>query len=366
MRKAFAVFAVLGSLAAGGLAGCSDDDNAAAGASRTGPVGTGTIGVILPDTTSSVRWEKQDKKYLKAAFDTAGVPVDIQNAQGDRARFGQIADQMIASGVKVLMIANLDSESGKAVLDKAKAAGIKTIDYDRLTLNGGADYYVSFDNRKVGELQGQHLTTCLRAMKYRNPVVVELNGSPTDNNASDFKRGYDSVLQPLYDAASYTKGPDQWVPDWSEKDAGVIFKQMLDQQPKTKGVLAANDGIANAVIDVLRSKNLNGRVPVTGQDATAQGLQHILAGDQCMTVFKNSKPQADKAAALAIDLYKGDVPTVVDQIKDPVSGVYLPFIKLDPVGITKENIKSVIEQGVIDRAEVCTGVYQRLCTEAGI
>jgi D-xylose transport system substrate-binding protein len=366
MRKAFAVFLVAGSLAAGGLAGCSDDDNAAVDATRTGPVGAGKVGVIMPDATSSPRWEKQDARYLKEAFAAAGVAVDIQNAQGDRARFVQIADQMIAGGAKVLMIANLDSTSGRAVIVKAKAAGVKTIDYDRLTLNGGADYYVSFDNRMVGELQGQNLATCIKDKKYRNPVVVELNGSPSDNNATDFKKGYDSVLQPMYDAAAYTKGPDQWVRDWSEKEAGAIFAQMLEQQPRVKGVLAANDGIANAVIEVLKKKGLNGSIPVTGQDATPEGLQHILAGDQCMTVFKNIKPQAQQAAALAVALFNGEPPRVLDRVKDPESGAYLPFIKLTPTAVTKQNVKSVIEQGFAARGEVCTGEYEQLCTEAGI
>ena len=210
------------------------------------------MGVILPDTKTSQRWATDDPKFLKQAFDAAGVPVDIRNAEGDKARFVSIADDMITNGVKVLMIVNLDSPSGRAVLAKARSAGIKTIDYDRLTLNGGADYYVSFDNEQVGVLQGQGLVRCLTQKGYVNPVVAELNGSPTDNNATDFKAGYDSILQPKYDAAKYTKGPDQSVPDWVNEEGGVIFAQMLSQQPRIRGVLAANDGLGGAVIKVLK------------------------------------------------------------------------------------------------------------------
>ncbi|NMO53334.1 substrate-binding domain-containing protein, partial [Actinoplanes sp. TBRC 11911] len=159
MHKRFLAVAVAGVLTAGGLAACGGGSDS--GSDGGGGAAAGKVGVILPDTKSSQRWSTFDPTDLKSAFDAAGVPVDIQNAQGDRTTFQTIADGMISSGVKVLIIVNLDSGSGKAVLDKAKQAGIATIDYDRLTLNGGADYYVSFDNVKVGELQGQGLVQCL-------------------------------------------------------------------------------------------------------------------------------------------------------------------------------------------------------------
>ena len=326
------------------------------------------MGIILPDTKTSQRWATDDPKFLKAAFDAAGVPVDIKNAEGSRDAFVSIADDMIASGVRVRMIVNLDSTSGKAVLDKAKAAGIKTIDYDRLTLNGGADYYVSFDNFKVGVLQCQGLVKCLKDKGYTNPVVAELNGSPTDNNATDFKAGYDSILQPKYDAAAYTKGPDQSVPDWENEAGGVIFQQMLDQQPRIKGVLAANDGLAGAVIKVLKKKNLHGKVPVTGQDATVEGLQNVLSGDQCMTVYKAIKPEAEAAAGLAIKLYNGEKPAdqELGKQKDPESGAYVPFQKLEPKAIDKNNVGDVIDDGFVARGAVCKGKFAELCKDAGI
>ena len=371
MRKAIVALAALGLLATTGLTACTDDDGGSSGGgsgNQAAGSGAGKVGVILPDTTSSQRWDTADSKFLKEAFNAAGVPVDIQNAQGDKARFQSIADGMIAGGAKVLMIVNLDSKSGKAVLDKARAAKIKTIDYDRLTLNGGADYYVSFDNVEVGRQQGRGLVECLAELKYKNPVVAELNGSPTDNNATEFKNGYDEILQVKYDEAVYTKGPDQWVPDWKSEEGGVIFDEMLRQRPDIEGVLAANDGLAGAVIEVLKTKNLNRKIPVTGQDATAQGLQNILTRDQCMTVYKSIKKEAGAAADLAIKLFKGEQPDPagLGQQKDLESGAYVPSVMLEPVKINRKNVNVPIDDGFVAYAEVCKGAIAKLCNEAGI
>jgi D-xylose transport system substrate-binding protein len=358
-------------LTTGSMTACTDDTGGSGSSggsgTKTGGAGSSKVGVILPDTKTSQRWATDDPKFLKQAFDAAGVPVDIRNAEGDKARFVSIADDMITNGVKVLMIVNLDSPSGRAVLAKARSAGVKTIDYDRLTLNGGADYYVSFNNEQVGVLQGQGLVRCLTQKGYVNPVVAELNGSPTDNNATDFKAGYDSILQPKYDDALYTKGPDQSVPDWVNEEGGVIFAQMLSQQPRIRGVLAANDGLGGAVIKVLKKHGMNGQVPVTGQDATVEGLQNILTGDQCMTVYKAIKPEAENAAKLAIALYRGETPKgdLVPK-KDVESGAYVSSILLKPVAITRSNIDLVIKDGFAERSAVCTPKYAKLCKEAGL
>ena len=367
MRKGMFALAAVGLLAVGSVAACGDDSGSDTGSTGGGTAATGKVGIILPDTASSQRWGTDDPKFLKAAFDAAGIQVDIQNAQGDKSQFQTIADGMISSGVKVLMIVNLDSGTGKAVLDKAKAAGIATIDYDRLTLNGGANYYVSFDNVKVGELQGQGLVDCLTASGATKPVVAELNGSPTDNNATLFKQGYDSVLKPKYDDGTFTKGPDQSVPDWDNTQAGTIFEQMLTENKAIKGVLAANDGLGNAAIAVLKKNKLNGQVPVTGQDATVQGLQNILAGDQCMTVYKAIKQEADAAAALAIAIAKGEKPTTATgTTKDPESGTEIPSVLLTPKSITKETVKDVIADGFVTKDAVCTADFAKLCTDNGI
>ena len=346
------------------LAACGGNNDNGGGSSSGGGGKTPKIGVILPDTKSSARWETADKPLLEQAFKAAGVQYDIQNAQGDKTQFQTIADQMITNGANVLMIVNLDSGTGKAVLDKAKSQGVATIDYDRLTLNGGAQYYVSFDNVAVGTLQGEGLAKCLEAKGKKTANIVYLNGSPTDNNATLFKQGYDGVLSKM---SQYKKVADQSVPDWDNQQAGTIFEQMYTKENgKIDGVLAANDGLGNAAIAILKKNNANGEVPVTGQDATVQGLQNILNGDQCMTVYKAVKKEADAASKLAIGLAKGEQQTAPDKIKDPESGKDVPSVLLQPVAITKDNVKDVVDDGYVTKAELCAGSFASKCAAAGI
>jgi D-xylose transport system substrate-binding protein len=360
MRKATIALAALGLLATAGTTGCGNDSGTSSG---TKPV----IGVILPDSASSNRWEQADRKYLKAAFDAAGVDSDIQNAQGDKNSFLTLADQMITSKVDVLMIVNLDSGSGSAVLGKAADAGIATIDYDRLTLNGGAQYYVSFDNVAVGKLQGEGLVKCLTDMKAVKPLVAALNGSPSDHNATLLMQGYQSVLQPKFDSGEYVKGPDNSVPDWDTTQAGTIFKEDLaSTKGKIDGVVAANDNLANAAITVLKKHDLNGKVPVTGQDATIDGLRNILTGDQCMTVYKAIKLEADAAAELAVGLARGENKATTETVRDTKAGRDVPAVLLTPKAIFKDNVKDVITDGYHTREEVCRGTFAALCTKAGI
>ncbi|HZM75919.1 MAG TPA: substrate-binding domain-containing protein [Candidatus Limnocylindrales bacterium] len=359
MLKRILATTACGLLALGGIAACGEKGND--GGSAKEP----KIGVILPDSKSSVRWETADRKYLEEAFKKANVKYDIQNAQGDKNAFQTIADQMITNGVTVLMIVNLDSGTGKAVLDKAKTQGVATIDYDRLTLGGSASYYVSFDNVGVGKLQGEGLVKCLTEKKVANPVVAYLNGSPTDNNATLFKQGYDSVLKPKFDSGEFKKGPDQSVPDWNNTTAGTIFEGMMTQTGgKIDGVLAANDGLGNAAIAVLKRQNL--KLPVTGQDATAQGLQNVLAGDQCMTVYKAVKQEADNAAELAISLAQGKPKQVSTTLKDPESGRDVPSVLLTPKAITFDTVKDVVADNYVTKAELCTAEFAAKCEQAGI
>jgi len=373
MRKRLLTFAAVGLLATATMTACdsSDDQTSSAATTSNTTVGKGDgkarVGVILPDTVSAQRWGQADPKYLSAAFKEANVPVEIENAQGNAADFVKIAENMVNSGVKVLVIASIDSDSGKAALDAAKAKKIPTIDYDRLTLNGGADYYVTFDGDQVGRLQALGLSKCLDDMHKTDPVIAEINGSPTDNNATLFKNGYDSVLKPKYDSGDYVKGPDQSVPDWDNAQAATIFEQMLTQNPNIKGVLAANDGLGNAAISVLKKQKLNGTVPVTGQDATVQGLQNILVGDQCMTVYKAIKQEADAASALAVAIAKGQKPTTATgTVTDPESKKSVPSVLLTPKAITKDNVKDVIADGFVTKDELCTAAFAKACTDAGI
>lgn len=344
------------------LTACGDDsDSDSGGDNGSSASAEGKIGVILPDTESSVRWESADRPALEAAFEDAGVEYSIQNAEGDADKMTTMADSMIADGVTVLAIVNLDSDSGKAIQEKAASQGVKTIDYDRLTLGGSAEYYVSFDNTLVGELQGQGLADCL-GTGAKN--IVFLNGSPTDNNATLFAEGAHSVLDPITD---YTVVGEQAVPDWDNDQAVTIFEQLYTQADgKVDGVLAANDGLGGSVISILEKNGRNGEVPVTGQDATVEGLQNILTGDQCMTVYKSAKLEAGALADTAIALAQGETAETTGTTKDSDSGREVPSVLLDPQAITKENVVDVITDGGQTKEDVCTGAYADLCTEAGI
>jgi D-xylose transport system substrate-binding protein len=338
------------------LTGCSSSSDSSA---------DGFVGVILPDSASSNRWEKDDRGFLQAAFDAAGVEVDIQNANGDKEAFATIADQMLTAGAKVLILVNLDSESAKAVQDKAAAQGVKTIDYDRLTVGGSASYYVSFDNEAVGRLQGEGIKACLDAAGKSKARIVYLNGSPTDNNATLFKAGYDSVLRPLIDSKAYTLVDDQAVPDWDNVKGGQIFEQQLTKAGgKLDAVVSANEGLGLAAVAVLKKNKLNGKVCVSGQDATAEGLRAILTGDLSNTVYKAIKAEAEATAELAIALLRGEeATTATGVVKDGDRDV--PSVLLVPVSITKSNVKDVIADGFKTREEVCEGI-EELCVANGI
>jgi len=340
-----------GTTGTGGGSGSSSSSSAAK---------AGKVGVILPDTKSSARWETADRPNLQKAFDAAGVSVVIDNANGDKSQMQTIADQMITQGVTVLAIVNLDSASGAAIESKAKSQGVSTIDYDRLTLGGSADYYVSFDNNKVGALQGEGLATCLGDKKAN---IAYLNGSPTDNNATLFAAGAHKVLDAN---KSYTKVAEQAVPDWDNQQAATIFEQMYTQAGgKIDGVLAANDGLGNAAISILKKNNVT--IPVTGQDATAQGLQNILDGTQCMTVYKSAKAEADALAKLAIGLSKGEKSAdATGTTRDDTGKRDVPSVLLDPVSINKDTVKDVVSDGGVTKEELCTGAYAAKCTAAGI
>ncbi len=345
-------------------AGCGDDNDSGSGDSGSGDAKAGKVAVLLPDSKSSVRWETLDRPLLKAAFDKAGVESEIQNAEGDKSAQQQQAEQAITNGAKVLLLVNLDSGSGAAIAANAKSQGVKVIDYDRLTLKGDSDYYVSFDNEQVGKLQGEGIVGCLgNASK---PAVAVLNGSPTDNNATLFKKGYDSVINPKFKSGEWTEVADQSVPDWDNQKGLQIFEQMLAKADnKVDGVVAANDGLGNAAISALKARKLK-QIPVTGQDATLQGIQNIVNGDQCMTVYKAIKKEADAAAALAVALAKGDTPSnATAKVNNEKADV--PSILLDPVAVTKDNIKQYLGAPDFPKlAEICAGKLASKCKAAGL
>jgi D-xylose transport system substrate-binding protein len=348
-------------LAAGlALTACSSGGGGGGGGGG-GDKAQGKIGVILPDTKSSVRWESKDRPALEAAFKAAGVPYTIQNAEGSADSMATIADGMIADGVTVLAIVNLDSDSGASIQQKAASQGVKTIDYDRLTLGGSADAYISFDNTKVGELQGQGLVDCL-AGKPSN--VVFLNGSPTDNNATLFTAGAHSVIDKT---PTIKIVGEQAVPDWDNDKAVTIFEQMYTAADgKIDGVYAANDGLAGSVISILQKNQRAGQVPVTGQDATVEGLQNILAGTQCMSVYKSAKEEAGALAEAAIALATGKDVSTNSTSRDDKGNRDVPSVLLTPKSITKDNVDVVFKDGGQSKEEVCAGQFAAMCTAAGL
>jgi D-xylose transport system substrate-binding protein len=354
------------------VAACGDDDDEASGgggASTEESSGGGDVGkvaVLLPDSKSSVRWETVDRPSLQQAFEAAGVEVEIQNAEGDKATQQQQAEQAITNGAKVLLLVNLDSGSGAAIAASAKSQDVKVIDYDRLTLDTDAtDYYVSFDNEQVGKLQGEGLVDCMGDKQ--GAEVAVLNGSPTDNNATLFKQGYDSVINPKFDSGDWKEIDDQSVPDWDNQKALTIFEQILQANGNmVDGVLAANDGLGGAVISILEGNGRAGDVPVTGQDATVEGLQNILAGTQCMTVYKSATMEANALAEAAIALVNGEDAETTGTTEDSESGREVPSILLEPQSITADTVGDVIEDGGQTYEDVCAGEFEQLCSDAGI
>ena len=356
--------AAVGALA---LAACGSSSTPAASSSSPAPASSSAaankVGVILPDSASSARWETADRKYLTDAFTAANVAFDIQNAGGDKAKFATICDSMIASGVTVLMIVNLDSDTGAACETKATAQGIKSIDYDRLTLGGGASAYVSFDNVAVGKAEGDGLVKCLNDAGVMSGAVDLLNGSPTDNNATLFKQGYQKSITD----GGFTIGQDQSVPDWDNTKALTIFEQMFAKDPKIVGVNAANDGLGSSVIAVLAKNGLAGKIPVTGQDATDVGLTNVLEGTQCVTVYKAIKKEADAAAAAAIAVASGQPVATNGTVNDSKTGMDVPSVLLVPQPIFKANVGDVIADGFTTAAKICTtDLAKKACTELGI
>jgi D-xylose transport system substrate-binding protein len=320
---------------------------------------------LLPDTKSSVRWQLFDEPLLKAAFSAAGVTASVLNAQGDPQQMKTDADSCITNGAKVILVTNLDSASGAAIETAAAAKGVKTIDYDRLTLGGKASYYVSFNNVTVGKIQGAGLVAAMKAKgligKGKKPIVAELAGSPTDNNATLFSQGAHLILDPLFKKGTIKKGPRQSVPQWDNQKALTIFEQMLTKTGnKIDAVLAANDGLGNAVVTALKSHKLKPK-PVTGQDATPVGVQNILSGWQSMTVYKAVPVEAKAASDAAIAIIKGTKVATNGTTHDSTGNRDVPSVLAVPTLINRANYTKLFTDKFISKSEVCVGAYTKYC-----
>ncbi len=334
--------------------------------------GKGMVGVLLPDTASSARYVDFDAPYLTKAFQQAGLTsYKIDNAQGSDATELTLAQADITNGASVLLVDPLDSGVGATIESYAKSHGVAVIDYDRLTLGGSRSYYVSFNNVTVGNLIGQGAVKCIQAWNVQSPHVFELDGSPTDNNATLFAQGYNSVLGPMFSNGTYTKVGEQAVPSWDNQQALTIFQQQFTAHRDINAVVTANDGLGNAVVSALKSASVPAKkVPTTGQDATLQGMENVLQGYQCMSVYKPIYLEAQAAVALALYLRAKLTPPsglVNGTTKDTQASADVQSVLLTPVSVDASNMEStVIKDKFIDAAALCSAVGASVCSQNGI
>ena len=334
--------------------------------------GKGKVAIILPDTQSSARYVDFDAPYLTKAFQDAGYTSSqfiIQNAQGSDATQLADAQAAITNGASVIAVDPLDSGVGASIEAYAQSHGVKVIDYDRITLQGHQSYYVSFDNVQVGKLIGQSFVSCVTQWNVPSPHVYELDGAPTDNNATLFAQGYNSVLAPLYASGKYTKVGEQAVTNWDNQVALTDIQQAFTANPSINAVVTANDGIGNSVVSALKSLNIGPyKVPTTGQDATLQGMTNILQGYQCASIYKPIYLEAQATVALASYLRAGVSPPaglVNGSVSNGVTNI--PSVLLTPIAVNQTNMNStVIKDGFIAKAQLCVGAVAALCTKFGI
>ena len=314
--------------------------------------------VLLPDTKSSVRWVQFDAPYFAKALKKAKVTYSITNALNDPQKMVSQADSCLSRGAKVAIITDIAQGTSIAIQKKFARAGGQSIDYDRQVVGGIAKVYVSFDGKAVGAAQAKGVVNALKGKS--KPVVAELWGGPTDQNAFWFKSGNDAVLNPLFKSGKLAKGPQQFVPLWLATNAQPIFEQMLLRtNNKIDGAIAANDSIAGAVIAALKAKKLD-PIALSGQDATVQGVQNIISGWQTMTVYKYVPLEANAAAAAAVALLRHKkVPGVNGFRKNGKKKE--PTVQIPVVSITKANYTRLFKDKFLKKSDVCVGEFAKFC-----
>jgi D-xylose transport system substrate-binding protein len=335
--------------------------------------GKGKVAVILPDTVSSARYTEFDAPYLSKAFAAAGLSssqFSIQNAQGSDSTELTDAQSAISSGASVLVVDPLDSGVGASIETYAKSHGVAVIDYDRLTLGGTRQYYVSFDNVKVGTLMGQGMVSCAASWKVAKPDLAVMVGSPTDNNATLFAQGYNAVLNPLFSAGTWTKSATP-AGTWDPPTAETEFQQAYTAHPAINAALVPNDENAAPIITYLKTLNIPAqKFPTTGQDATLVGLQNVISGYQCGTVYKPIYLEAQAAASLALYLRAGKTAPaglVNGSTSDTTSKTAVASVLLVPEWVTPEKVAStVVRDSFVTAAQLCAGAFAASCTKYGI
>jgi D-xylose transport system substrate-binding protein len=345
-------------LAAGTLTACASQEQASPGATQDGA--SGKIALLLPESKTT-RYEAYDRPLFEAKVAKLCPKCEViySNADQDAAKQQQQAESALTQGVKVMVLDPVDSSAAASIVQSAKAQNVPVISYDRLVNSSDLAFYLSFDNEQVGKLQGQAFVDKLAADGVSKGDVVMINGSPTDNNATLFKKGAHSVI----DGSGYTVIAEFDTPDWSpDKAQEWMAGQITQFGDKIVGVYAANDGTGGGAIAAMKAAGVNPLPPVTGQDAELPAIQRIVSGDQFMTVYKALKLEAETAAQLAVDLLSGKKPTGESPDTDGV-----PTTLLKPVVVTIDNIMdTVVADGFYSVKDICTAEYAQACAAAGI
>jgi D-xylose transport system substrate-binding protein len=321
-----------------------------------------TIAFNMPCSTCASRFEEQDKPdFIKAVHKlNPKIKVIATNAQGsDATQISQIQDAL-TNGAKVIVVSPLDESTGVAIVSKAAKYHVPVIAYDGLLTGVKIAFYVSFDNKKVGALQGQYLVSHLKS----GSTVAMVNGDQTSTPGVQFKQGALSVLQPAFDSGKLKLGYAVDTPLWNPATATTEMQQALTKlNNDVQGVLSPNDGIAGGVIAALKSQKLDGKVLLTGQDATVAGLQSILQGTQAMTVFKPISLEAAAAAKVAVGLATGDKKIVAKVAKTKVNNKAgnIPSLLLQPMVVTKANVSVVVKGGAAKWSDICSGLPSTIC-----
>lgn len=365
MRHRILAAVAVATVATTALAGCSSSKSGSGSGGSSGAAANNKVGILLPDTASSPRWVSADPNELANQCTQYKLDCKIYNANGVDATQEQQAQQLISWGAGVILEVDLDASSGAQIEHSAESKGVAVIDYDRLTQGGNANYYVSYDNVKVGEDQGTALTQCPQVKGKSSVGYVDIDGAPTDNNATLFAQGYNSVLskQP-----GWTK-LDEQTGQWDATVAQTVFQNQLSKYgSKINAVMVANDTMAQSVINVLKQQGLAGSVAVSGQDASAGGLDNVMAGTQCFTIYKPVAGEADVAIKLASEILAGQKPTAPAQTKDPSTGKEIPSFLATPTVITKSNVAQPVKDGYVTAAAVCgvSKTVAALCNANGI
>jgi D-xylose transport system substrate-binding protein len=357
-------------------AACTDDGGDG-GDDGDGGGDQGSIWVLLPDTESSTRWEEDDRRYFTENFEAAGL-VDgedftIVNAEGDTATQQSQAEQAIADEASVIILTSLDTGSGAAIIDQATEAGVQVVEYDRFNTGGaGGAAYVSHDLVAVGAAMAEVLEPTIDDLGLDEPRIVMLNGGEEDNNSFLFRQGYAETVEARADAGDWTIVADQHVPGWDNAEALTIMEQILvDTDNGVDAVFAANDGLAAATANAVEAAKMD-PIPISGQDATAEGMQNILLGRQTMSVYKPVQEEAGLASAIALALRAGeDILTTTFDYDYTLTGVeaatgqptessegegVVPYFGLVVYPVTEDNMaETVIADGYRTVEEICTG-----------